>query len=53
MAQASDDTAPWKQFVSPEAIRAMQIIRLREEDLAGLLRDAQVDIKVMTGALGA
>jgi putative nucleotidyltransferase with HDIG domain len=52
MAHAADDAVPEKQYESPEAVCAMSVLQLGEDDMAVLLEDAQNDIKRMTGLLG-
>jgi len=51
MAHAAEDSIPGKQYESEEAVCAMRVLQLGQNDLELLLPDAQSDIKRMTGLL--
>jgi putative nucleotidyltransferase with HDIG domain len=53
MAHATEANIPGAQYDSPEAVSAMRVLQLNEDDLARLLKLAEKDIARMTGVMGA
>ena len=53
MAHVAEADIPGPLYDSQEAVCAMAVLQLREDDMAALLQEAQDDIKRMTGLLAA